>query len=129
MAKAGAILGSGGIIVADQDVDVIDLRRMLIAFCQFESCGKCFTCRLGNSHLLEILNRICGKTSTESDIELMRKVGTNMQQGSLCGHGQLGFNPIKSALEYFKDDFDLALDTSITVPNVTINIPTRANRY
>ena len=59
----------------------------------------------------------------------MRKVGTNMQQGSLCGHGQLGFNPIKSALEYFKDDFDLALDTSITVPNVTINIPTRANRY
>ena len=129
MAKAGAILGSGGIIVADQDVDVIDLTRMLIAFCQFESCGKCFPCRLGNSHLLEILNRICGKTSTESDIELMRKVGTNMQQGSLCGHGQLGFNPIKSALEYFKDDFDLALDTSITVPNVTINIPTRANRY
>ena len=129
MAKAGAILGSGGIIVADQDVDVIDLTRMLIAFCQFESCGKCFPCRLGNSHLLEILNRICGKTSTESDIELMRKVGTNMQQGSLCGHGQLGFNPIKSALEYFKDDFDLALDTSISVPNVTINIPTRANRY
>ena len=129
MAKAGAILGSGGIIVADQDVDVIDLTRMLIAFCQFESCGKCFPCRLGNSHLLEILNRICGKTSTDSDIELMRKVGTNMQQGSLCGHGQLGFNPIKSALEYFKDDFDTALDTSIGEPNVTINIPTRANRY
>ena len=129
MAKAGAILGSGGIIVADQDVDVIDLTRMLIAFCQFESCGKCFPCRLGNSHLLEILNRICGKTSSESDIELMRKVGTNMQQGSLCGHGQLGFNPIKSALEYFKEDFDLALDTSLNVPNVTINIPTRANRY
>ncbi len=129
MAKAGAILGSGGIIVADQDVDVIDLTRMLIAFCQFESCGKCFPCRLGNSHLLEILNRICGKTSTEKDIELMRKVGTNMQQGSLCGHGQLGFNPIKSALEYFKEDFDLALDTSIGEPNVSINIPTRANRY
>ena len=52
-----------------------------------------------------------------------------MQQGSLCGHGQLGFNPIKSALEYFKEDFDLALDTSLNVPNVTINIPTRANRY
>ncbi|MQG51464.1 MAG: NADH-quinone oxidoreductase subunit F [SAR202 cluster bacterium] len=129
MAKAGAILGSGGIIVADEDVDVVDLTRMLIAFCQFESCGKCFPCRLGNSHLLEILNRICGKNSSDSDIDLMRKVGTNMQQGSLCGHGQLGFNPIKSALEYFKEDFDFALDSTPSISNTTINIPTRANRY
>ena len=129
MAKAGAILGSGGIIVADEDVNVIDLTRMLIAFCQFESCGKCFPCRLGNSHLLEILNRICDNSSSPSDIDLMRKVGTNMQQGSLCGHGQLGFNPIKSALEYFKEDFDSAFESINKEINAPIQIPTRANRY
>ena len=129
MAKAGAILGSGGIIVADEDVNVVDLTRMLIAFCQFESCGKCFPCRLGNSHLLEILNRICDNSSAPSDIDLMRKVGTNMQQGSLCGHGQLGFNPIKSALEYFKEDFDSAFENINKQINVPIQIPTRANRY
>jgi NADH-quinone oxidoreductase subunit F len=129
MAKAGAILGSGGIIVADEDVNVVDLTRMLIAFCQFESCGKCFPCRLGNSHLLEILNRICDNSSSPSDIDLMRKVGTNMQQGSLCGHGQLGFNPIKSALEYFKEDFDSAFENINKEINAPIQIPTRANRY
>ena len=107
MAQAGAILGSGGIIAADEDTCVVDLTRSLIAFCQFESCGKCFPCRLGMSHLLEVLERICSFDGQPGDLELMRVVGQHMQGGSLCGHGQLGFNPVSSALRYFSEEFDV----------------------
>ena len=105
MARAGAILGSGGIVVADEDACVVDLTRALIAFCQYESCGKCFPCRLGMTHLLEVLDRICALESRPGDLELMRSVGQQMQAGSLCGHGQLGFNPVSSALRHFEDEF------------------------
>ena len=105
MAQAGAILGSGGIIAADEDTCAVDMTRALIAFCQFESCGKCFPCRLGMTHLLEMLERICRCESEPEDLELMGQVGQNMQAGSLCGHGQLGFNPVASALRYFGDEF------------------------
>ena len=106
MAEAGAILGSGGIIAADEDTCAVDLTRSLIAFCQYESCGKCFPCRLGMTHLLEVLERICRFESQPDDLDLMRTVGKDMQVGSLCGHGQLGFNPVASALRYFADEFD-----------------------
>ena len=104
--NAGAILGSGGIIAADEDTCVVDLTRALIAFCQYESCGKCFPCRMGMSHLLEVLERACRLEGVPEDLELMRHVGEDMQAGSLCGHGQLGFNPVASALRYFRREFD-----------------------
>ena len=103
---AGAILGSGGLIVADEDACAVDLTRALIAFCQYESCGKCFPCRMGMSHLLEVLERICRLEGSAEDLPLMRSIGENMQAGSLCGHGQLGFNPVASALRYFGHEFD-----------------------
>ena len=103
--EAGAILGSGGIIAADEDTCVVDLTRALIAFCQYESCGKCFPCRMGMSHLLEVLERICRMEGVPQDLDLMRRVGQDMQSGSLCGHGQLGFNPVASALRHFGDEF------------------------
>ena len=103
---AGAILGSGGIIAADEDTCVVDLTRVLIAFCQYESCGKCFPCRMGMSHMLEVLERICRLEGTPDDLALMRNIGENMQAGSLCGHGQLGFNPVASALRYFPEQFE-----------------------
>ena len=104
--NAGAIMGSGGIIAADETTCVVDLTRSLIAFCQYESCGKCFPCRMGMSHLLEVLERICCLEGREEDLTLMRSIGENMQAGSLCGHGQLGFNPVSSALRYFGPDFE-----------------------
>ena len=104
--NAGAILGSGGIIAADEDTCVVDLTRALVAFCQYESCGKCFPCRMGMSHLLEVLERICDLEGEPEDLALMRSTGENMQAGSLCGHGQLGFNPVSSALRYFPDEFE-----------------------
>jgi len=103
---AGAIVGSGGLIAADDSTCIVDLTRSLIAFCQYESCGKCFPCRMGMSHLLEVLERLCRLEGTADDLDLMQKIGVNMQAGSLCGHGQLGFNPVSSALRYFGPEFD-----------------------
>ena len=105
MREAGAILGSGGIIVGDEDTCAVDLTRELVAFCQYESCGKCFPCRLGMEHLLEITERIARCESRPGDLELMRSVGQTMETSSLCGHGQLGFGPIRSAFQHFEDDF------------------------
>ena len=105
MAQAGAILGSGGIIVADDRACAVNMTRVLVAFCQYESCGKCFPCRLGMTNLIEIVERICSFESRPGDLELMRVVGQNMAAGSLCGHGQLGWNPVQSALRYFQEDF------------------------
>ena len=110
MAEAGAILGSGGIIVADEDTCAVDLTRVLVAFCQYESCGKCFPCRLGMTHLLEFVERIARFEGRPDDLDLMHSVGQTMQAGSLCGHGQLGFNPIKSALQHFDADFRAHLE-------------------
>ena len=110
MRSAGAIFGSGGIIVADEDTCAVDLTRVLVAFCQYESCGKCFPCRLGMEHLLEIVERIARCESRPGDMELMRKVGQTMEAGSLCGHGQLGFGPIRSAFTHFEADFRAHID-------------------
>jgi len=104
MSQAGAILGSGGIIVCDESVSVVDLIRNLVAFNQFESCGKCFPCRLGNTHMLDVLERLCNSKSKPDDLKLLERVGNSMKIGSLCGHGQLGFNPISSALKYFEQE-------------------------
>jgi NADH-quinone oxidoreductase subunit F len=109
MSKAGAILGSGGIIVGSEDVSVVDLTRALIAFNQFEACGKCFPCRLGTTHMLETLERICMNKARPGDQELMERVGQSMKVGSLCGHGQLGYNPILSAFKYFADEFEASI--------------------
>ena len=110
MAQAGAILGSGGIIVGSEDVCAVDLVRNLVAFCQFESCGKCFPCRLGMTHLVEVLDRIAEGQGRPGDQQLMESMGRSMAMGSLCGHGQLGFNPVSSAFRYFAEDFRVHID-------------------
>ena len=105
MAAAGAMFGAGGLIVCNETRSVVDLTRNLVAFDQMESCGKCFPCRLGTSHLLELFDRICDGQAREDDLELMDRVGANLRDGSLCGHGQLGYNPVESALKSFGDEF------------------------
>ncbi|MBI4220988.1 MAG: SLBB domain-containing protein [Chloroflexi bacterium] len=129
MAKTGAILGSGGIIVGSEDVSVVDLTRNLVAFNQFESCGKCFPCRLGTTHILEVLERVCQNKARAGDLELMERVGQAMKVGSLCGHGQLGYNPILSALKFFGDEFNAVMkDRKGPVgwfPDGSMIVPTR----
>jgi NADH-quinone oxidoreductase subunit F len=129
MSAAGASIGSGGIIVGNETTNVVDLLRSLIAFNQFESCGKCFPCRLGNTHMLEILDRMCQNKAKSADLALLERVGTSMKAGSLCGHGQLGFNPIASALKYFGDEIKSCLNGEIAPGGVygdgTMILPTR----
>ena len=105
MREAGAIFGSGGIIVIDEDTCAVDITRNLVAFTQYESCGKCFPCRLGMEHLLEVVDRIVRFESRLEDLDLLRNIGRTMESSSLCGHGQLGFGPIRSALQHFESDF------------------------
>lgn len=104
MAQSGAILGSGGIIVCNDTVSVVDLIRNLVAFNQFESCGKCFPCRLGNTHMYDVLQRLADSKSKTNDLQLLERIGNSMKIGSLCGHGQLGYNPISSSLKYFESE-------------------------
>ena len=116
MAAAGAMFGSGGLIVCNEERSVVDLTRTLLAFDQMESCGKCFPCRLGMSHLLEILERVADGSGREGDMELMERVGLNMRGGSLCGHGQLGYNPVASAVRFFGEEFRAQLEGRGTLP-------------
>ena len=128
MAQAEAMFGSGGIIVANEDTSVVDLTRVLIAFDQLESCGKCFPCRLGMSHLLEILDRACDGAARPGDLELMDRIGANMRAGSLCGHGQLGYNPVKSALKSFGDEFQAQANGGGPLPGGRFVAPTSTVR-
>ncbi len=108
--KTTGSLGSGGIIIGDEDVCAVNLTRNLMAFNQFESCGKCFPCRLGMTHMVETLERISQNVGREDDLALMERMGASMRMGSLCGHGQLGYNPVASALKYFEADFRSHMD-------------------
>jgi len=132
MRSAGAIFGSGGIIVGSDNICAVDLTRVLVAFCQYESCGKCFPCRLGMEHLLEIVERIAECKSQPGDMDLMRNVGGTMESGSLCGHGQLGFGPIRSAIKHFENDFKSHIEDrkcptgSCTGPKI---VPTNTRPY
>ena len=124
MAKSGAILGSGGIIVCDESVSVVDLIRNLVAFNQFESCGKCFPYRLGNTHMYDVLDRLCNSKSEPNDLALLERIGNSMKIGSLCGHGQLGYNPISSSLKYFQSEISDSIN-NISEPLEKMLIPTR----
>ena len=105
MREAGAIFGSGGVIVIDEDTCAVDITRNLVAFTQYESCGKCFPCRLGMEQLLQVVERIAIFDGKPEDLDLLRSIGKTMEASSLCGHGQLGFGPIRSAIQHFESDF------------------------
>ncbi len=105
MREAGAIFGSGGVIVIDEDTCAVDITRNLVAFTQYESCGKCFPCRLGMEQLLQVVERIATFEGKTEDLDLLRSIGKTMEASSLCGHGQLGFGPIRSAIQHFESDF------------------------
>jgi NADH-quinone oxidoreductase subunit F/NAD(P)H dehydrogenase (quinone)/NADP-reducing hydrogenase subunit HndC len=104
--KVGAIMGSGGVIVMDENTCMVDMARFFMDFVQDESCGKCTPCREGTRRLLEILEKICdGKGKTE-DIDNLEQLSGIIKEASLCGLGQTGPNPVLSTLRYFKDEYD-----------------------
>jgi NADH-quinone oxidoreductase subunit F len=104
--KLGAIMGSGGLIVMDDDSCMVDIARYFIEFVQEESCGKCVPCRVGTKRMLEILNRICEGTGVEGDVERLIELGEQIKDTALCGLGQCGPNPVLSTIRYFRHEYD-----------------------
>ena len=104
--QLGAIVGSGGMIVMDEDKCMVDMARFFMEFCREESCGKCTPCRVGTDKMLEILNRICTGNSKENDIVTLEKWARIMQNTALCGLGQTASNPVLSTLRYFRHEYE-----------------------
>ena len=104
--ELGAIMGSGGLIVMDEDTCMVDLARFFLDFVQDESCGKCTPCRIGTKRMLEILTRITEGKGREGDIELLEELGKKIAESSLCGLGQSAPNPVLSTIRYFRDEYE-----------------------
>jgi NADH-quinone oxidoreductase subunit F len=103
--ELGAIVGSGGLIVADEDTCMVDFARFFLDFIQHESCGKCPPCRIGTKRMLEILKRITGGRGEPEDIDKLIELATRIKDAALCGLGQTAPNPILSTLRYFKNEY------------------------
>ena len=105
--EAGAIMGSGGMIVMDEDACMVDIAKYFLEFTSDESCGKCSSCREGAAALLEILERICEGKGEMSDLELLEEISQAVKDASMCGLGQTLPNPVLSALNYFREEYEV----------------------
>ena len=106
LAEAGSILGSGGLVVMDEDTCMVDIARFFMEFTQDESCGKCTPCRVGTRRILEILTNICNGNGKPEDIDTLRYLCNQINENSLCGLGKGAPNPVKSTLEHFLDEYE-----------------------
>ncbi len=104
--ELGAIMGSGGLIVMDEDTCMVDMARFFLDFVQDESCGKCVPCRIGTKRMLEIVTRICTGRGEEGDIEKLMELGEQIRQTSLCGLGQTAPNPVLSTIRHFREEYE-----------------------
>jgi NADH:ubiquinone oxidoreductase subunit F (NADH-binding)/(2Fe-2S) ferredoxin len=106
LARAGSIMGSGGMVVMDEDTCMVDVARFFISFTRSESCGKCVPCRLGTKQMLDILENICNGKGKPGDIKLLEDLAHSIKASSLCGLGQTAPNPVLTTLRYFRDEYD-----------------------
>jgi len=107
LTKAGSIMGSGGMIVMDEDTCMVDVARYFLEFTLEESCGKCVPCRVGTRQMVDILTRITQGKGEEGDIERLEDLAETVMSGSLCGLGQTAPNPVLTNLRYFKDEYEV----------------------
>jgi NADH-quinone oxidoreductase subunit F len=105
LTEAGAMMGSGGMVVMDEDTCMVDVARYFLDFTQKESCGKCTFCRIGTHHLLSILKRITKGEGREDDLEQLEALSQDLRDGSLCGLGRTASNPVLTSLQYFRDEY------------------------
>jgi ferredoxin len=106
LAQAGSIMGSGGMVVMDEDTCMVDVARYFLSFTQSESCGKCVPCRLGTKQMLDSLENICSGKGGRGDIDLLLDLSSGIKNGSLCGLGQTAPNPVLTTLRYFRDEYE-----------------------
>ena len=106
LTQAGAMMGSGGMVVMDEDTCMVEVARYFLDFTQKESCGKCTFCRIGTYHLLKILERLTKGEGQEGDLELLEALSRDIKAGSLCGLGKTAPNPVLTSMKYFRDEYD-----------------------
>ncbi len=106
LAKTGAIMGSGGMVVMDDTTCMVGMAKFFLDFTAKESCGKCVHCRIGTKRLLEILTRITKGEGKEGDIELLEELCNSVKDGALCGLGQTAPNPVLSTIRYFRNEYE-----------------------
>ncbi|NNK84888.1 MAG: NADH-quinone oxidoreductase subunit F [Desulfobacterales bacterium] len=106
LAEAGAMMGSGGMVVMDEDNCMVDVARYFLDFTQKESCGKCTFCRIGTMHLLGILSRITTGDGNPDDLVVLQSLSEDIHAGSLCGLGKTAPNPVLTSLKYFMDEYE-----------------------
>jgi NADH-quinone oxidoreductase subunit F len=104
--EAGAIMGSGGMVVLDEDDCMVEIARYFLEFTQRESCGKCTFCRLGTKQMLEVLTEFTQGKGRIEDIDTLHQLAEDIKSGSLCGLGQTAPNPILTTLRYFRDEYE-----------------------
>ncbi len=105
LTAAGSIMGSGGIIVMDENTCMVDVAHYFLSFTQKESCGKCPPCRVGTKRMLEILERVRAGQGEPDDVERLEKLASTVKVGSLCGLGQTAPNPVLTTVRYFRDEY------------------------
>jgi NADP-reducing hydrogenase subunit HndC len=105
MQKLGSIIGSGGLILMDEDDSMVEIAKFYLGFCVEESCGKCAPCRIGGMQLLTLLEKISDGKGELADLDKLRRISHAMQKASLCGLGQTAANPVISTLRYFEDEY------------------------
>ncbi len=103
--KMGAMIGSGGLVVMDEDTCMVEVARFFMNFTQNESCGKCVPCREGTRRMLEILNRIIDNEGTLEDLDLLQELSATIGETALCGLGQSACKPVQSTLKYFREEY------------------------
>ncbi|GAF93524.1 unnamed protein product, partial [marine sediment metagenome] len=106
LTKVGSMMGSGGMIVMDEDDCMVDVARYFLNFLAEESCGKCIPCREGIRQMLNILNRICDGQGRTGDIELLEELSEVVRDASLCALGTTAPNPVLSTIRYFRDEYE-----------------------
>ncbi|MBO7453423.1 MAG: 4Fe-4S binding protein, partial [Clostridiales bacterium] len=105
LVAAGSMMGSGGMIVMDEDTCMVDIAKFFLEFTVDESCGKCSPCRIGTKRMYELLTKITDGTGTLADIDALEEVALSLKNGSLCALGQTAANPILSTLKHFRDEY------------------------
>ena len=106
LSAAGSMMGSGGMIVMDEDTCMVDVARYFLEFTKFESCGKCVACREGVNQMHSVLTDMVNGKAREGDIELLEHMGQAIRDGSFCGLGKTAPNPVLSTIRYFRDEYD-----------------------
>jgi ferredoxin len=99
-------MGSGGMVVMDEDTCMVDVARYFLAFTQSESCGKCIPCRMGTKQMLDMLENLCRGEGRQEDIDLLLDLGESIKAGSLCGLGQTAPNPVLTTYRYFREEYE-----------------------